>query len=69
MTWNACGELRVVTANPEEMSSKYSPYGLPCFLASSINCLRNSLSGSVLVEVTIRLPCRPVGTRPVCARP
>ena len=22
ITWNACGELRVVTAKPEEMSSK-----------------------------------------------
>src|SRR5882757_3673354 len=51
------------------MSSKYSPYGLPCFFTSSISFCRISASGTVCVDVTIKFPWRPVGIRPGWFRP
>src|SRR2546428_4691930 len=51
------------------MSSKYSPYGFPCFFTSSISFCLICASGAVCVDVTIRFPWRPVGISPGWFRP
>ena len=55
--------------NPPEMSSKIRPKGFPCFLHSSISSSRRRAGETVLEASMIRLPWRPTGRIPACARP